>query len=68
MYLFLLVLRDGPGGGFREHGVLCGKNCEKGRCGAAGEVYSVFVSFGNIRGFEESSFFVYMAIIHQVPS
>ena len=49
-------------------GVLCGKDGEKGRCGAAGEVYSVFVSFGNIRGFEESSFFVYMAIIHQVPS
>jgi hypothetical protein len=68
MILSLLVLRDGPGGGFREHGVLCRKNCEKGRCGAAGEVYSVFVSFGNIRGFEESSFFVYMAIIHQVPS
>lgn len=66
--LFLLVLRDGPGCGFREHWVLCGKDGEKGRCGAAGEVYSVFVSFGNIRGFEESSFFVYMAIIHQVPS
>ena len=29
MFLFLLVLRDGPGGGFREHGVLFGKDGEK---------------------------------------
>ena len=30
MYLFLLVLRDGPCGGFREHGVLCRKDGKKG--------------------------------------
>lgn len=65
---FGYVLGDVDVGRVREHWVLCGKDGEKGRCGAAGEVYSVFVSFGNIRGFEESSFFVYMAIIHQVPS
>lgn len=26
--LFLLVFRNGSGGGFREHGVLCGKDGE----------------------------------------
>ena len=30
MYLFLLVLRDGPCGGFREYGVLCRKDGKKG--------------------------------------
>ena len=36
MCVFQFVLRDGPGGGFREHGVLCGKDGEKGRFGQSG--------------------------------